>query len=262
MKPKNPPNAAGANCVGRRRRAKSRVLRPARIKRSWDNHRLAIQPGHRLAQRHRLQTILPKSAEIHRPAQLRKTRLQEHRKPLTALTQPPPPAAYRPAVQAHPSGAAVRRTTHQQQLQHQLLNGPAIPAPGSHALRQTRTRMAATRAEVTWNRDGIERSGSERTSIRLALITAMPPKPGKATMRTSRRTINDGLTLKGVEMLLQRSNCWHNAMHRLVSSEMVKASITSHDNRGAPAFLVSELFRDKKVKVLSDDLNEPGMVKS
>jgi hypothetical protein len=83
--------------------------------------------------------------------------------------------------------------------------------------------MAATLAEVTWNRDGIERSGGERTSIRLTLITAMPPKPGKATMRTSRRTINGGLTLKGVKMLLQRSNCWHNAMHGLVSSGMVKA---------------------------------------
>ena len=224
MKPKNPPNAAGANCVGYRRRAKIRVLRPARIKRSRDNHPLAIQPGHRLTQAHRLPTALPKSAEIHRPAQLRKTRLQQHGKHLTALTKPTPPASYRPAVQAHPTGAPVRRTTHQQQLQNQLLNGPAIPAPGSNALRQTRTRLAATLAEVTWNRDGIERSAGKRTSIRLTRITAMPPKPGKTTVWTDRRPINHGLTLKGVEMLLKRGNGWHNSMHRLVSSVMVKAS--------------------------------------
>jgi hypothetical protein len=49
MKPNNPPNAAGANCVGWPRRAKNRVLRPARFNRSWDNHPLAIQPDHRLA---------------------------------------------------------------------------------------------------------------------------------------------------------------------------------------------------------------------
>ena len=80
-------------------------------------------------------------------------------------------------------------------------------------------------------------------------------------MWTDRWSINHGFTLKRIEMLLERNNSWHNPRHRSVSSGVENVR-TSHDNRGAPAFLRFEMSRDERVTVVSDALKEPGIIKS
>jgi hypothetical protein len=62
MKPMILGRRQGAKCVGWPLEGENRVPRCPKLNRSWDDHLLAIQPGHRLAQRYRLQTALPKSA--------------------------------------------------------------------------------------------------------------------------------------------------------------------------------------------------------
>ena len=184
-----------------RRGAGRPVLRQSRVRRSWDSHPVAVQAGHRPAQAHRRQTALPKAAEVHRPAQLRKAAAQEQGEPVATVIQPPPPAPRRPAVQPHPAGAAVQRAAGQQQLQNQLLDCPAIPSPRRDALRQARTRPSAATAEITGDRDGVQRSGGMRAPVRLALVTAVAPKTAQPAMRAGRRPVDLGGVGQHVEML-------------------------------------------------------------
>ena len=58
-------------------------------------------------------------------------------------------------------------------------------------------------------------------------------------------------------MLLESENQCNNPVHRLVSF-CVDSVGTSHDNRGAPAFLRPKLSRDKIVIFSSEFLNDFG----
>jgi hypothetical protein len=116
----------------------------------------------------------------------------------------------------------MQRPAAQQPQHHHLLNRPAIPPPWRDTFRQPRTGLAATLAQEPRDRDRIQRTARPGPSIRLALITAMPPKPPQATMRTGCRPVNQRFSRQRFEVLWKRKNRWHNPRHRLVSSAVEK----------------------------------------
>jgi len=190
-----------ANCVGWSADAENACPPAPGVRPSRDGHAVPVQPGHRLPQRQPVQAPFPEGPKVHGPSQFWESAAQKPGEPVATLPQPAPPASYRPAVQTRPAGAPVHRATHQQELQGQLLNRPAIPAPRRYTLWQTRARMATPPTEVAWNWDGIQRSGIGRTSIRLALITAMAPKATQPAMRTGWWPVSLGGLFQHIEML-------------------------------------------------------------
>jgi hypothetical protein len=156
---------------------------------------------------------------------------------LAVITQPSPPAAHRVAVHPALIRRLMHRTARQKPQQHHLLNRSAVPTPRRDTFRPSRTGVAADLAKEPRDGDRIQRARRLRTPVRFTGITAMTPKPRQPAMGTGRRSVDHRLLFQKVSMVVKGLNRRHNPLHRPASFVRVESSRTSHDNRGAPAFL-------------------------
>ncbi len=176
-----------------------------------------------------------------------------------ARIQPAPPPAHR--APAHQSLAAERadRGPCQKQDQDHLLHGPPIPAARCHTLGQPRTSRPAARAVEARNRHRIERLHSLASPVGLAHVAPVAPRPRLATVRTTLEAVTLALACQRLLMLLKGRNSWHDTKHRPGAPVIVVCVATSHDNRGAPAFLLSLLCRNLRGNIPGSTLMDVGI---
>jgi len=205
-----------ANCVGPRPGGAHAVSWRFRCALSRDDE-LAVEPGHSLGQRHAVDHVAPKGIVLGDPPQFRKPAAQEERKALAALLEPVPPSHHRSQGTTRAATAIVERRSAEQQQQHDLLHGPAIPAPRGHEQRQPGACVNTSRAQVARHRHRFARRAAG-AAITLAEVAAMSPQSCHPAERTGLRPVNVRVSLDdGGQVLGQCGDTCYDPVHRLVS---------------------------------------------
>ena len=93
--------------------------------------------------------------------------------------------------------------------------------------------------------------------IGLAVVAPMAPDAGAPAVRTRRRTVDLGVRKDSRQVLNQADDAPYNSMHRSVSVECVKVSITNHDTNGVPAYLACDVSQAEAERVLTNAQKDP-----
>lgn len=203
-----------------------------RVRTSWDDHVISIEPPHRLSQSHLIKTGHPESIQRGMTPQGRKAAAQMEGVFEMSCFQTPPPAtdgmSAGPLLPAHRTDGMPR----QQQQKCRLLKGPWIPAPGGDAGREPRAGPPAMRAEEAGNGDRVQVLTVCPGPVRLPTIMAMEPDTRLAAVWTTTRPIGLWIRFKALKVLLQGGDPWQDAEHRLVFFWLMVRFVAYHDNRG------------------------------
>jgi len=248
-----------ANCVGAPPGRGPTVRRSLRIRSSRDAH-LLIKPSHGAGQSDGFEHPTPEGGVIGHTPQFCKPARQIKAEDPSAFLQPAPPA---------PDGATGRCWTgwgcrgcgvFEHGVQANLLQKPVVPTARGNALRQARACALTRRTVVARDRHRVCVRFATVTQIRLAVIMSVPPDYLDAAVRARRRSIDLRCLAYRLIMLLKTGDAGYNSSHRLVSFLSRVVSITSHDSRGVPAYLILSSSRLTSGTVSTITPTELGML--
>lgn len=203
-----------------------------RVRTSWDNHVILIEPAHCLGQGHLTKTAKPERFQGRMTPQARKSAAQVKGIFHVSCFQEPPPTtdgmSAGPLLSTHLADGMPR----QQQNEHRLLKDPRIPAPGGNTGREPRAGPPAVGAVKTGNGDRILIAAVRPNPVGFPPILSMEPDTGLATVWTEIRPVGFWIQVKVFKVLLQGRDSWQDTGHRLVSFGFMVRFVTYHDNRG------------------------------
>jgi len=218
--------------VGRRSPAPTLIPARTRVRTSWDDHAISIEPPHRLSQGHLIKTGKPKSIQGGMPSQLRKAAAQvEGVFEISCFQTPPPATDGMPAGPVPPTHRSNGMPCQQQQ-KCRLLKGPWIPAPWSDTGWEPGAGPPAMRAIEAGNGDRVLVLAIRPNPVCLPPIMPVEPDTRLAAVWTTTRPIGLWFQIKALKVLLQGRDPWQDTGHRLVSFGLMVRLVAYHDSRG------------------------------